>query len=111
MGILNAIQEFELDQNHNKIYDNPNKLINVGFPADFLLPLIRVFKSTDGPYFWRGKIVDEMIGISHLTFIYAIAEYLGVPSHIGSEFTGSGFAMRAKIDAIRKILSEREMER
>jgi len=109
-SIVKAIQAFDLDQSHEKIYDDPNILIEAGFPATFILPLICSFHSTDGhKYFRRGKIVDEMIGISHVTLINAIAEYLGVPPDTGSDFTGRGFAMRANIDTIRKILSEREI--
>lgn len=107
-NILKAIQTFELNQYHEKIYDDPNELIDAGFPADFILPLISAFQSNDGyQYYRRGKIVNEMIGISHPILIYAIADYLGVPPDTGSEFTGRGFSMQANIDAIRKILSER----
>jgi hypothetical protein len=68
---------------------------------------MRVFESDEGyKYFRNGKIVDEMIGISHLSLIYAIAEHLGVPPGHSSGFTGRGFAMRANIDAIRKILDD-----
>jgi|TARA_Y100000310_G_scaffold94317_1_gene91940 hypothetical protein len=102
-----AIRQFELDQHHEKIYDDPNELIEAGFPADFLLPLISVYKSSDYyRYFRREEFVDEMIGISHLALIYAIADYLGVPEGTGSRFTGRGFAMRATIRAINSILSE-----
>jgi hypothetical protein len=54
-----------LDQNHNRIYADPNELIEAGFPASFLLPLIKAFASSEGhKYFWDGTIVSEMIGIS-----------------------------------------------
>ena len=53
------------------------------------------------------EIVNEMIGIRHIALIYAIARYLGVPPSTGSQFTGRGFAMRANIEAIRKVLDER----
>lgn len=110
--LLKAIRDFKLDQHHEKIYTDPNKLIIEGFPAKFLLPLIRTFQSADGyKYFHQGNIVDEMIGISHPALIYAIADYLGVPPDTGSGFTGRGFAMRAVIDAIQKRLSEREQGR
>lgn len=108
-NIFKAIVKFELDQPHEKIYDDPNELIDADFPAAFLLPLIKTFQSTDEyQYFRRGKPVDEMIGISHAALVYAIAEHLGVPPNIGSNFTGRGFAMRANIDAIREILSQSE---
>jgi hypothetical protein len=108
--VLKAIRAFDLDQHHEKIYDDPNDLIDAGFPADFLVPLIRAFRSTKGyQYFRRGKLVKEMIGISHLSLVYAIAEHLGVPPETGSGFTGRGFAMRAKIDAIRVILGRHDM--
>jgi hypothetical protein len=103
--IVRALQTFELDQNHERIYSDPNELIEAGFPASFLLPLIRVFESNGGyKYFRKGKIVAEMIGISHLSIIYGIADHLGVPPETGSGFTGRGFAMRANIEAIRNIL-------
>ena len=110
-NILKAIQTFELDQHHEKIFDNVNELLDVGFPAVFLLPLISVFKSGDGYQYFRGGIaVNEMIGISHLSLVYAVAKHLGVPPDTGSDFTGRGFAMRANIDAIRTILSQRARE-
>jgi hypothetical protein len=110
-NIIQALQTFELDQHHEKIYVDPNELIEAGFPAFFLLPLIKVFESSDGyKYFRDGKIVNEMIGISHLSLIYAIANHVGVPPGTGSNFTGSGFAMQANIDEIRKIL-ERHKKR
>jgi hypothetical protein len=108
--VLDAIQVFKLDQHHEKIYTDPNELLNKGFPADFLLPLISIFRSTEGyQYFHQGKRMGEMIGIRHSALIYAIAEYLGVPPDTGSGFTGRGFAMRAVIDAIHKTLNERKM--
>ena len=107
--IRNALNTFEIDQHHEKIYDNPNDLIDAGFPAEFLLPLINVFQSSEEyKYFRNGKIVNEMIGISHLSLVYAIAKSFGVPSDVGSGFTGRGFAMRAKIEAIQKILREQK---
>lgn len=106
-NILNAVQTFNLDQHHEKIFDDPNELIDAGFPANFLLPLINAFQSGDGFQYYRDeRPVSEMIGISHRALIYAIAEHLGVPLGTGSHFTGRGFAMRENIDAIRKILSE-----
>ena len=102
-SILKAIQALELCEHHERIHD-PNELIDAGFPAGFLLPLISVFDSGGRYQYYRcGKAVQEIIGISHLTLIYAIAEYLGVPYDIGLGFTGRGFAMRAKIDAIRDL--------
>ena len=104
-NIIQALQTFELDQHHEKIYVDPNELIDAGFPAAFLLPLLKVFESSDGyQYFRDGKAVTEMIGISHLSLIYAIATHVGVPSGTGSGFTGRGFATRANIDAIREVL-------
>jgi hypothetical protein len=68
---------------------------------------IRVFESTDtDKYFRDGKIVDKLIGISHLALVYAIADHIGLPRDIGRGFTGSGFAMRAKIDGIRRLLDK-----
>jgi hypothetical protein len=87
--IVTALNAFQLDQNHERIYTDPNELVEAGFPASFLLPLMRVFKSSEGyKYFRVGKIADEMIGISHLSLVYAIAEHLGVPPGTGSGFTG-----------------------
>ena len=104
-NLLRALQTFKLDQHHEKIHADPNELIEAGFPASFLLPLIRCFESgTNYGYHWEGKFVDELIGISHLSLVYAIADYLGVPSETGSRFTGRGFAMEAKIDAITGLL-------
>ncbi len=104
--VVRAAQRFELDRHHELIYDDPNELIKAGFPGPFLLPLIRIFQSSDGyKYHLRGVFVDEMIGISHAALIYAIARHLGVPPSMGSEFTGRGFAMRANIEAIRRLLT------
>lgn len=106
-NIIEALQTFELDQHHEKIYVDPNELIEAGFPAFFLLPLIKVFESSNGyQYFRHGKNVNELIGISHQSLIYAIAAHVGVPPGTGSGFTGSGFAMRANIDAIREVLDQ-----
>jgi hypothetical protein len=105
--IVTALHTFQLDRNHERIYPDPNELVEAGFPASFLLPLMRVFESSEEyKYFRDGEIVHEMIGISHLSLIYAIAEHLGVPPERGSGFAGRGFAMRANIDAIREILDE-----
>jgi hypothetical protein len=100
-----AIRSFDLDQSHAKIYADPNELIESGFPASFLLPLIRAFSSSEGyKYLWRGRIVSEIIGISHGALISAIACHVGVPDDSG--FTGRGFSMQAQIEAIRKILEQ-----
>jgi hypothetical protein len=106
-NIIRALKTFKLDQHHEKIYDNPNELIEAGFPASFLVPLIKVFESSDGyKYFRKGTIVDEMIGISHLSLIYAIVKHLGLPTDVGSNHTGRGFAMQENIDAIRIYLTK-----
>jgi hypothetical protein len=106
-SILTALETFQLDEHHEKIYADPNELIRAGFPASFLLPLIRVFESTDTyKYFCDGKVVDELIGISHLALVCAIADHMGVPPDVGQGLTGRGFAMRAKIDGIQKLLDE-----
>lgn len=106
--ILKAIMTFKLDQHHEKIYDNPNDLLLAGFSAAFILPLIRSYESSEGyKYFFRGEVVDEIIGISHTALVYAIGDYLGVPQGTGSGYTGRGFAMRAVIDEINKLLSEK----
>lgn len=44
--VLKAIQHFHLHLHHETIHDNPNELVDARFPADFLQPLITVFKST-----------------------------------------------------------------
>jgi hypothetical protein len=107
-SILTALETFKLDQDHKKIYADPNELVRAGFPASFLLPLMRIFETTDTDiYFCDGKIVDSLIGIGHLTLVYAIADHIGVLSDIGRGFTGSGFAMRAKIDGIQRLLDKR----
>jgi hypothetical protein len=108
-GIDEAIRQFDIDQSHSKIYDDPNDLIEMGFPASFLLPLIKVYQSSDDyKYFCRGEIVNELIGISHFAIVAAIANHLGIPPDIGSQFTGRGFAMHAIIDAIRLALKDKD---
>lgn len=103
--LLRALQTFNLDQNHRKIYADPNELVEAGFPASFLLPSITCCESdANHIYHWRGKIVDELIGISHFSLVNAIADGLGVAPATGSDFTGQGFAMRANIDAIQELL-------
>jgi hypothetical protein len=105
-AILKAIQALDLHQHHETIHD-PNELIDGGFPATFLLPLISIFDSSGRyQYFRQGLPVQEMIRISHLNLIYAVADYLGVSSEIGLGFTGRGFAMSAKIEAIEEILNK-----
>jgi hypothetical protein len=104
-SIIKALETFNLDQHHEKIYADPNELIKAGFPAFFVLPLMRIFDSSDAyKYFTGEKVVEELIGVSHLALVYAIAEAIGVPPEIGRGFTGCGFAMRAKVDGIRKVL-------
>jgi len=106
-NIIEALQTFVLDQHHEHIYVDPNELIEAGFPAFFLLPLVKVFETSERYQLFRsGKNVNEMIGISHLSLIYAIAAHVGVPPDTGSSFTGRGFAMRANIDAIREVLDQ-----
>ena len=88
-NIIQALKTFELDQHHEKIYGDPNELIEAGFPAWFLLPLIQVFEPSKGyKYFHKGIPVSELIGISHLSLIYAIADNVGLPPGTGSKFTG-----------------------
>ncbi len=100
-----AVKQFNLDENHGKIHEDPNELIKAGFSAEFLLPLIKTFRSSASyVYFCRGEFIAEMIGISHLSLVYAIGHRLGVPENTGAGFTGRGFAMRAVIDAINAAL-------
>jgi hypothetical protein len=104
---LRATQAFKLDRHHELIYDDPNELIEAGFPGSFLLPLVRVFQSGNGHiYHRRGTIVDEMIGISHAALICAIADRIGVPPTMGIGYSGRGFELGEKIEAIRKVLAE-----
>ncbi len=42
--------------------------------------------------------------VEQVSLVYAIGRRLGVPEDTGSGFTGSGFAMRAVIDAINAAL-------
>ena len=66
-NLLRALQTFKLDQHHEKIYADPNELIEAGVPASFLLPLIRCFESgTNYGYHWEGKFVDGLIYQSSL---------------------------------------------
>ncbi len=105
-SVFKAIQALDLHQHHETIHD-PNELIDTGFPAIFLLPLISIYDSSGRyQYFRCGTPVQEIIGISHLDLIYAFAKYLGVSSEVGLGFTGRGFAMNAIIDAINDILRE-----
>lgn len=88
---------------HGKVYHDPNFLISQGFDADFILPLIQVFKSSpDYVYFYKMEIVEELIGVSHPRLIYAIADYLKIPKDVGANYTGRGFAMQAVIEAIKE---------
>ena len=103
--IIKAVKSFNLKQHHEHIYANPNELIRAGFPASFLLPLIQIFQSTEGyNYFCEGEFVDEMVGISHRSVVYALGKYLGVPADTGAGLTGRGFAMQAVVDAIQQKL-------
>jgi hypothetical protein len=107
IAILKAISAFDLHQYHETIHD-PNDLIDAGYPAHFLLPLISIYDSSGRyQYFRCDKPVQEIIGISHLDLIYALADYLSVPPEIGLGFTGRGFTMNAKIEAICEILSRK----
>ena len=109
--VIQALRTFNLNAHHELIYHDPNELIDAGFPASFIFPLIQIFQSSSGYFIhWRGKVVNELIGISHLSLVYAIAHQLGVPTDTGSQFAGRGFAMRANIDAIRSILARDAIE-
>ncbi len=102
-----AVKQFNLGESHRKIYVDLNELIKAGFSAEFLLPLIETFHSSASDvYYCRGEFIAEMIGISHLSLIYAIGRRLGVPENTGADFTGRGFAMEAVIDAINAALKD-----
>ncbi len=102
-----VVKQFDLGKNHRTIYEDPNELIKAGFSAEFLLPLIGTFRSSASyVYYCRGEIIAEMIGISHLSLVYAIGRRLGVPEDTGRGFTGSGFAMQSVIDAINAALKD-----
>lgn len=102
---IEAIRNAIKNVNHNEVYHDPNILINQGFTAEFILPLVQVFKSTpDYVYFYKMEPVQELIGVSHLHLIYAIADYLKIPKDVGANYTGRGFSMQAKIEAIKKEL-------
>jgi hypothetical protein len=106
-AILKAISALDLHQHHETIHE-PNDLTAFGLPAHFLSPLISVYDSSGRYQYLRcGIPVQEIIGISHLDLIYALADYLGVPSEIGLGFTGRGFAINAKIEVICEILSRK----
>jgi hypothetical protein len=103
--ILYALEAFDFNGHHEQIYDNPNDLLDMGFPVSFIFPLIDTFHSSDSyQYHRKGALVSELIGVSYTSLISAIARCLGVPSCVGVGFSGRGFAMQAKIEAICEIL-------
>ena len=103
--MIEAIRKAIEILDHNKVYHDPNILIEQGFEAEFVLPLIQLFKSSpDYVYFCKGDIVDELIGVSHARLIYAIADYLKISKKVGTGYTGKGFAMQAVIEAIKRKL-------
>jgi hypothetical protein len=105
--ILYALQVFDFDGHHEEIYDNPNDLLDMGFPVSFIFPLIDTFHSSDSyQYHRKGELVREMIGVSYPSLINAIARCVGVPSNVGLGFTGRGFGMQAQIEAIQEILKK-----
>ncbi|MBU1647766.1 MAG: hypothetical protein KJ846_06745 [Proteobacteria bacterium] len=104
--MIEAIRNAIKNVNHNKVYPDPNVLIKQGFDAEFILPLIEVFKSTpDYVYVYEMELVQELIGVSHLRLIYAIADHLKIPKGVGANYTGRGFAMQAVIEAIENELA------
>jgi hypothetical protein len=105
--ILYALEVFDFDGHHEDIYDNPNDLLDMEFPVAFIFPLIDTFHSSNSyQYHRKGELVSEMIGVSYASLISAIARCVGVPSNVGSRFTGRGFGMPAQIEAIQEILKK-----
>lgn len=105
VNIDDAIRNFAFAEGHRTIYHDPNALIAQGFPASILVPLIEAFASDAGEmYFYCGKPVDELIGISHSRIVYAIAQHLGISGDVGGQYTGRGFQLQAMIDAIQHKL-------
>ena len=103
--VLYALEAFDFDGHHEQIFDNPNDLLDMGFPVAFIFPLMDSFHSSESyRYHRQGELVDEMIGVSYASLIAAIARCLGVPSNVGTGFAGRGFAMQAQIEAIHEIL-------
>ena len=103
--ILYALEVFDFDGHHESIYDNPNDLLDMGFPVSFIFPLIDTFHSTEGyQYHRKGELVSEIIGVSYASLISALARCVGVPSNVGLGFAGRGFGMQAQIAAIQEIL-------
>ncbi len=101
-SIVVAVNDFELEQHHELIYDNPNILISKGFPAFFLLPLLKIFESSNNYVFHRnGILVEEMIGISHFDLVMAIADILDCQNCV-PDYVGRGFIMGACIEEIKK---------
>ena len=104
--IISALSNFDLDEPWNSlIYTEPNELVAMGFPAEFIIDQIDVYESSPGYiYQFNGTPVKELIGIAHSSLIWAIAKEIGADTSAASNLTGESFRTEAIINAIRKVI-------
>ena len=105
--ILSALPNLDMDGWHDRVYTEPNDLVAMGFPAEFILQLVRGHESSPGRvYVFKGKIVGELVGIAHTSLIWAIAEEIGADMSVAGEFTGEGYRTNAIVGEIQRVMAE-----
>jgi hypothetical protein len=104
--IIEALSNFNLDEPwRDLIYTDPNDLLGMGFPADFIHDLIAVHETSPSYiYQYKGKPVLNLIGIDHTSLIWAVAKEIGADTSVAMEFTGEGFRNEAIVREIRKAM-------
>jgi hypothetical protein len=108
--ILSALSNFDLDEpSHRLIYTEPNELIEMGFPPEFIHDLIKVHEGSQSYiYHFKKKPVSKLVGIAYTSLIWAIAEEIGVDTSVATEFTGEGFRTEAIVREIRKEIDRQK---
>jgi len=108
--IISALSNFDLDEPwHELIYTEPNELVSMGFPAEFINALITVFESSlSYIYQFNGQPVMKLVGIKHTSLIWKIAEEIGADTSVAANFTGEGFRTEAIMSEIKKAVESHE---
>jgi len=105
---LLALSNFDIDEvSHSLIYTEPNELVEMGFPAEFIHDLFTVHESSSRYiYQFEGKPVSKLVGITHASLIWAIAKEIGADTSVAANFTGEGFRVDAIVREIRKVMDQ-----
>jgi hypothetical protein len=110
--IISALSNFDLDEPwHSLIYTEPNELVAMGFPAEFIIDQIDVYESSPSYiYQFKGTPVKELIGVALSSLIWQIAEEIGADTSVAGNFTGEGFRTEAIKNEIKKVIESHEKD-